>query len=582
MSATSNHFSPGETAFRSIAVALRCIANTLAFLVLLVALSGAIRAATGLPLTYALTASGCLVFAVYKLTTKRTSSSAISVYLLFATFAYAAFRFYHPLYRGLVSVGGGDAGLHAFFQHQFGADPNVYHSFVTFFAGVRWLQTLSTLDTFEAFRVLFYLIVFLVLYFIFLLASLHEHPESAAQRPKYYYPIFLFLGFYPAERILFPILHYLQGEGFFPQLCGILPVLLCWYVAESVEARSNKVLFMLGSLGLLRFTYGLNFPELVFAVASIVVLEAQIEADRRRKLAYIFLALTLAALGLAAYIQLSFVFTMDGGTVKTNLPQILFAQILITLALVLFRMGPAKTRTPLMSGRGLFVFPIVFVLFSSLAWALYPGSEGTPTYYAYKQTLLASLVASIAACLLCTGLLTHLTVAWTRLTPGEWLKYVVMLSLSFVGLWELKQGYFPYQPSYRERVHHESPQAILLPLVDAKAWELIDESLKQSGETFAGYITPLWPVSSFMNSAFGFFGELPFYRSGRIPHNRSGCVFWNSEPAALEAYGKIGVVAKSVAELSQRPEIKKVSYVDDSTRPPSARELSISCPSTVR
>ena len=564
-------------AFSILVAALALVAGTLTFAF---ELSGALRAATGQPiqscmqitvlLTALVLAGGFNLLSVQRFVSPAWNIAA-PLFLLSAIFF--SLRLYYPAFDGLVSVGGGDAGSHAYFQGQFlTTDPAAYHSFAAFSALTYWLQEIGKLSTFESFRAAYYDLVMLILLLIFFLAA------TVADDAKFrrtgttisFFSLFALLAYFPAERILMPILHYFQADGFYPQLAGLLPMLAVWIISTVVENLYARLVALAAALTMTRFTYGLNLPDLLLAVSASLILERVQSRGSIERAVGLCAGVALAAAAFVAFPQLFSIFGMEGSILKTNMKAIAAGQAIIACILMLAARG---FFAPIHAGsvQRAYIFPACFSAVG-ICVSVYFGTSN-PLYYSYKHIVASSFFAVVAICICVAHVVTAQLYDNRKLTP----RTLTLLCGALLGLWSLKLGYEVYQPSYRERAEHKENPELLVPLADLQAWKIIESTLKEKDRAFGGFITPSWPVSNFMNASFGYFGELPFYRSGIPPKINHSCLFWSSDPLSLAEYNRAekSTAGIEVEKLSGSDGARRISYKRSSDQ--TDRELSFSC-----
>ena len=569
------------------------IYKTIIFSFLTLAISGACRGLTTLPLPLA-TIITAIVIAGFVFA-PRSKSPQIDPFhrseplknriselgFLIATSAMFFFALYHPGFHGLVSVGGGDAGNHVYYKNIFVTSASdVNQGFVSFYGLVYWLERLFDLNDFSAIRAGFYLTIFALLsIFTALITTLSasEGPVSRSRLPIIFLLVLL-LGFVPAYRIVLPILHYLQADGFFPQFFGLLPLFLTWYLYVHSRHSLAVVLTLFSGALWYRYTYGLNLGDLLLAICLLTLLalirlikaEAPLITKNRRDKILLFGCTSASFLAaLFCYLKLSTVISLPGATIKTDLPTALAGIILMSLSLLAsVDISQSEERKKALT------FGAAIGIASCAPLMLFLHYADAPNYYLYKYLLHAAVLVTCAVLINSAFTLLQCIVEFKA---RSFTRPVIILLLSFSGLWSLKESYLSYSPAFRERIKHQVKNELISPLVDLKAWEIIDSKLKSSGKKMGGYVTSSWPVSNFMNSAFGLHGEYPFYKDAKVIVLPGYCSFWESGVAEIHQFETQlpKAVIKKVSQLSKTTGVERVDYLSAETG--ESKQLSFKC-----
>lgn len=210
-------------------------------------------------------------------------------------------------------------------------------------------------------------------------------------------------------------------------------------------------------------------------------------------------------------------------------------------------------------------------------------------YYAFKYGFYATLIAQFALCALMAeriarGLLLPVPRLWRRLRaqaviPAEtqavlqepisstsppthrrfagatWLTTVlalVVIAGSVAGpVWHAR-GYANFQGSFRDRVRRQMHWPQFKPLADREALRTIRNVLANTGKQFGGAVAHVWPLSSFMNGAFGHDPMVFLIRTGRVNTTPGHCVFWYADPMSLVFLDREGSGA-AVRRLHAQP-----------------------------
>lgn len=473
----------------------------------------------------------------------------------------AAFIFcmYHPGYSGMISTGGGDAADHIYYRYKFLHEtPNIYHGFVSFFIFSDIVERIFALTPFESFRAVFYLTGILIFLFVSVVAGRvsTELWDSSNNRSRYSF-LLIVLAILPCAKIAFPLLSYLQSEGFYPHLFGLVPLFAGWCFYSITQKRSIRILILLATLVLYRYTYGLNLADLIGAVGILIFLELRnIHSIIGVILRVATISITLAA-AFHGYTLFSTLLDRSGGILHHRFELVAIAN-LISGCLLIIAANRLKETSPAIQRNCLFAgsFAVISASVALICIAL----ELPIDYYIYKYNFHSTILIIFALLIFATAALNELT-----LKSSHRIRNVGLLAVAFLALFVLKNGYEIIRPHYAERVSRTTTPQIIEPLADTEADKLIRQVLIDNSSAFGGFIsTPLWALSGFMNATFSYYHyNMPrLYSTGRLRLKPGYCVFWNSGLSDRLLLEKVG--SKSVLEkldlLAKDPKTKHVTY----------------------
>ncbi len=461
-------------------------------------------------------------------------------------------KLYNPIFDGLVSVGGGDAGDHVYYTELYGnSEHDVYNGMVGFHAVAFWIMKASGWNAFEAFRFIFYLTAFLLLMLIGLIipSVIEKNSKYAALAPF----IFFFFSLYPANKLILPLFHYLQADGYYPQLFGLLPLFLCWYLFTLTRNFIERGLLLAATIIVYRYTYGLNLGDLALASTLLIALDRNIPLNSRTLRLGIALIGTLASLEIYShFIQLT---SKGGMTVDFDYVRVIIGSAILAISLLkAVEFAPNPREATAYSFAGAFGFVVVT---AQIAYLISPLPLG---YYFYKYNFHATFLLSTAALLFATMFAVR---AFDNRSYA--LRPVGVLVAVVIGFVFLIDGYKIYRTSYKERVHARASFDVIKPLADTEALVRIREVLDDEKKKFGGFITtPDWQLAAFMNAALGFYPwqKLPFYREPNLRLRKGVCVFWYSSTADLERIGQIEnrKAIQLIKKLEEEPQKKNYTY----------------------
>ncbi|MCP3098683.1 hypothetical protein LZ198_07310 [Myxococcus sp. K15C18031901] len=504
-------------------------------------LSGAVRAALRVDITWALALSVALVAGGVALAWWQGALRAgtwtrvlPAVVVLGAVMAATFHGLYTPAFGGLVSVGGGDAGNHVSLRHAFvETTPLIYEQFVAFHAFTHWLEVFFGLDAFGSFRAAFYSLCFLVpLCMLVGLCAITEDRGVEGHTA----PWLLLGGLLATSPLLLPILHYNQADGFYAHLFGLAPLLAGWALFGFFSSRAVRIVVLLGSVGLLRYTYGLNLGDALLTSAVLVAVEAAgVTHPGRARWGLAALAAGLGFAATFAYWKLYPLLPVTGGIITPHIHAMLRGEaVLAVLLLVLPRaarwmglsLGDAGVRLARYAG----VFGAINASVQFLCLRL-----GTPReYYLFKYHLHGVVLVLCAALVVLAALLAQALSRWMqRQGRPAHMGFLVPAVLVGIAVFNLNAAVAPYRESYDERTSGHAPWRTLTALSDPDGWKRIQATLSREGARFGGLIAPSWPMMNFMNAGlrrevveeplrFGW----EQYIHGLVREGPGLCVFW--------------------------------------------------------
>ncbi len=494
--------------------------------------SGGIRAATGLEpgpslLLAILLVALASVLLLSPLRPRFRPREALGWALVAATFGLAANWLYNPFFDGMVSVGGGDNGVHVReMMTWLRSDPTTYGGCVGMHALAWWLERALGWTAFESFRVIFYLTVLWVVS-LPCLAVLGSSNESSSAGLAVTAAAWLALTLWSAARYLLPVLGYQQADGFMAHLFALVPLIAAWLVDVLVRARLLRVAGLLLSLAAYRYSYALNLGDFVIAISVLLLVESGGFGRWRWPLRAAALLLGLSSV--IVYQYLLQLLPRAGAIVYYDKPTVVQAQWTALAAL-----AAATVAGLLVDGREsalarLARLPRGFCAGGGVAWYVIGGLPGVERYYPTKYSLHAFVLAAVASvAVLSVSLGRAVTALQRRARPARLLAaaaVVSLLVLSAVDGWA--RGFEPYRPAYLERSTGRPPFRRIRPLADRHARRRIAEILAARSARFAGYLVASWPMFNFFNSELGFCdGTFECFQRAQPERAPGSCVFW--------------------------------------------------------
>lgn len=303
--------------------------------------------------------------------------------------------------------------------------------------------------------------------------------------------------------VVLPVVHYLQSNGFYAQLLSV-PVIVSYLGLTSLATTPlvSAVLFASAAVAL-RFSYGLNLPDLLLAGAISLFVHKRF-----------VLALILSVAAIISLKALSAVLPIQG------IHREVFAWA-IAAGVGCFALGAHRSRT----------FPYVLVLTSAATWLMFGALYGFSMYYVSKHVLSWCVVLAVSA-----------ATAWrsgNRLTR-TWLCAGVILTC--VGLGELEALTFQ---SLRAR---NGP-----PEVDRALVHTLRTYLHDHNQTMGYFVSTKWARTNMTNAMFNRDLSYADYVNGTI-EVRQGCLFLESSPRIIRQIRRnhFPLLADSVERLSRQ------------------------------
>jgi hypothetical protein len=426
---------------------------------------------------------------------------------------------YSNAMAGLPAWIGSDSGNHAAILHDVvGAGPSGYLGFASMYLAWNLVAALTRLNLFWSFVVVFYaqvmLLAALPLFIGFMVLRRHQGERAWIAGAL----AGASCALVALSLVALPLQHYFQVEGFWPQIFGLVPLLLLWWLDATLIDPWHRLLAWAITLVLFRYTYGLNLAELSLAFGAVAVSEIP------RRFWPLALLAALLALGgaLLSVRELNAVVTKWGWFVGYDVKRALVAGAAALAGLLIAAVGNRAANVELGLWRALRL-PILFSAGSFAVTAIFLFKH-KPSYYVWKYPFEAICLAAVA------GGVAVSAVAATVVASRGWRVLVwgaasMSLLITSIVLWF---GTFKeYRPGYLERVRG-GPHKILRPLADLGAWRIIDDTLATKHKQFGGYLVSYGPMSNFMNSAMGVAEGQKFYFEGRPPKSGPGyCVFFD-------------------------------------------------------
>jgi hypothetical protein len=501
-------------------------------------MAGPIRCVTHLPLGVSV-ALGVLATALVLAGMRRAirsswrgldGNTAIAVELVaLVPIAVSIWALYMRDYGGFPGSEGTDAGSHVDLKNRFlASEPQAYMGFVSLYAVVGFLEKVLRIGSFRAFAICFHLAV--VGYVAAPLAV--AFTLARARAAGRWLPLAAGLvaavacELFMLRSVGWVLLSYNQQAGFYAAFFVLLPLMFLWAADVVVRAEPLRLLALTAGVVQLRFTYGLNLPDVMLATALVVLLGTPAGVSSVVQGA---LALVLGLAAVIGYRKLVPQFDVFGGMARFNLDHVLASHLVLAGGLILYLYLAAQPRaggeSHAASRLRAFRFPVAFALVNAVAFELLRASA-KEYYYLTKYQFASSFLLVGACVVLAWDAATDLFLApWRQRGPRFWMRMAVAaLCLVLVPLpWT--KGYSIYRERFTERLQAAgAPYTHFRPVADTGALRRIERTLDARGKKFGGYLTSFFPMFSFMNASLGFHsGKQEFFAPDTSPGH---CVFW--------------------------------------------------------
>jgi hypothetical protein len=303
--------------------------------------------------------------------------------------------------------------------------------------------------------------------------------------------------------VVAPIVHYLQSNGFYAHLFSI-PVILGYLgLAPRCTTKPVAALLFLSTVAAVRFSYGLNLPDLLLVGALSLLAHRHFVA-----------ALPLALAAFIAFKALSSVLPIQGDHREV-----------VTLALIAsvgcFVIG---SRRGCLARR--------FVLVSAATWVLFGVLYGFSMYYVTKHALSWCILLALSSALL-----------WREAsgTARAWL--CASFVLLAVGLGDIERLTLT---SVRTRT---GP-----PEVDVRLTRSIRTYLQDHNQEMGYFVSSKWARTNMTNAIFNRDLSYSDYIDGKLDVGR-GCLFLESSPETIKKIrrNRFPGLAASLERLSTAP-----------------------------
>ncbi len=444
----------------------------------------------------------------------------------------AIYGLYIRDFGGFPNLDGWDGGTHVAAKDVFATVlPNAYNSQVAYYAFAWWLEKLLGLNSLQSFAAAFYVGLAGTVAFSSALMLVVLRAEDSESRAS----VAVGVGVSVAATlgifwlVWLPLFHYNQAAGYYAHLFGLWPLAMIWAVDALVRPPLVRVVLLLSSLVLLRYTYALNLADAFVATAFVLLLEG---GRRHWRIVHVVLSAGLAAAAWYILSQLHPVFRLWGGMQRYSVDEILRANLVLivgeVLYVVLASVGRSSLRTWAHSALARALrFPVLFASLGCLFLPILRRGPRIQYYYVTKYPVWACLLLAFGLVIV----VAH--AAMTVFQPASLRRFTVWLRVALIAvllavvpsIWQ--KVFVGYRETFQERLlAHGPPYRFLRPLADTETINRIKTTLANEHKVFGGYLTTFYPMFSFMNATLGQPLAPPEYVSSVTPPGH--CIFWIS------------------------------------------------------
>lgn len=415
----------------------------------------------------------------------------------------ALYRLHGP-FNGLVTVGGGDAGNHIFITHLWAtSDPHTYYGMTSTQAFFHFLSFVSA-KTFNSIYILQSAVaILLVLSFFSYSSLLSKHLTDGGPTTHIELLSCTTLGYLYVVYFITPIVGYLQADGFYSLLWGVVPYLCAMFLFSTQSTLTRRLCALLLSVLIIRFTYVLNLADLMVSAALIGGWYAY--TNKQTALRTIGALSFLGCLPAAIYLyrKLLVMHSNPGGYVGYNVSLLAVGIALTSLAVLAAEVHRVKIQE---SGQRKLLhplaLPLVFCLVSCFSILLYQLFGYQPRYYFHKFLYTPALICMLISTSYFAVYISRLKQLFTnsdkRRQGVSIITFLLTLTLFAAGI---NSSVRATQKLKRiETFRATRTIRRIRPLADLNIWNLAHDDWN-AGYKFGGVLISSWPVSNLMNNA---------------------------------------------------------------------------------
>jgi hypothetical protein len=324
--------------------------------------------------------------------------------------------------------------------------------------------------------------------------------------------------------LVLPLESFHHMAGFWAPLFGLVPLSAMWWIDALVRKRLVRVLALLFVAAVYRHTYGLNLPELMATLATLLVVEALGGAlPVISRVALGVGALVCAGASLRAFGVLKPLLSKAGWVLEHDLARVADGELWGVLALTLAILAvPARAEVARTGIVRALRFPLLFTLWDLVFMDLIARVPPAQHYYQHKYTFQAVVLLCGAFVVLVTFWVATVAHHFTRRTLAG---LILCLGVVALSQRDLRRGFASYQPGFKEHAFGR-PYHFAYPWMDRGAYFRIQRTLAQHNNAeFGGYLGNYWPLVVFENALFGH-GDGDFWIHPTVTRAPGRCVFW--------------------------------------------------------
>jgi len=495
------------------AASLPALAVALYAFLLGCATGAALRYTARIP-TWLAVGVGCAaaVALLVRLRSRLVLKSAVSVAIV-CVGAFAVWALYVRSTGGLIALNCGDGGEHVERMLTFFREPHVYNGHVAFY-GLVYPTYLLTRSAFWSFAVAYYASVVAIA--IAPLVVMHSAGMLERRRAVVAATIACVVA---VLVVSLPILHYLQGDGFYTVVAAAVPVFAMWLFDATSERVEIALAGVIACVVVVRFSHAGVLPDVLVVGGAVCFVRAREMArlgTRWRLVPYVA-GLCLVAASVVVFVVTRYYYDLYGWHVPFVRTPYLAGAAVAVVAMLVGAFAASSVRSSLR-------VPIALTLAGTARFVLFVWVVKPQETYAYYRCVYPTMLVAAG------GAAVVIVAALTRRAERRGATAVAGV-VACGALVLLATAVEPQRRTFidalRGRITTE-----LRPVYDFGAERHIRRVLHERNKSFGGYLVSFYPLSNMMNASLGFWngGDL-FYFKKEPPDSSPGhCVFWSAAP----------------------------------------------------
>ncbi len=489
---------------------------------------------------------------------KKEINIQLFILTLLTLSVYTTWRMKALPWGGFPTVGGWDSGTHVSLKNQFvGNVPKIYEGFVWLYGLIHLLQKLLGLSNFKALLVCHWIGLFWLNTIISFVMAVKTASIINLKSTIKNYILCLILGVFILDAYILPEIYHYFGEGFYAHLFSFYVYLGLLLPVIFAKNEIYRIAFLVAQFIVMRYAYGLNLGDLMLVLSINLLLLLKKENKSWLNLGIVTAFVCSVTASYVVYSKLYPLIEKSGGFYGDNIDRMNLALLLLFGVLLNTRAFFSDSQ----SGweRVLSRICIQLAFFSIVVHSLIVFGGYSYQYYFFKYTFLAKALLLIGGAIIIKNIFNKFelnSLFNKKLLPSIGISLIFLVAVialrkaSGIRMKFLRNSGIIYAAEVRHFV----------PVYDHGIEEFIDNTLKNSHSEFAGFLTPHFAMSNFVNSNYGVGGYTEFWLRPTISSLNKKCVFWIDDSAEIRRlYDQLikddpnqTIVAK-VAKLNNNP-----------------------------